>query len=131
MTGSPMAGMFAAGRGIRSIGWCEEYLIMTETNLNVSESLQNIIGWEKQRVLLLAVLMPILTGENDAAHQLWFCNRPLAKKGAWVTYRVHCDISTERQLEQQAGACQRGAGTGLPWFYVLFLELAFSRMPMN
>ena len=81
MTGSPMAGMFAAGRGIRSIGWCEEYLIMTETNLNVSESLQTIIGWEKQKVLLLAVLMPILTGENDAAHQLWFCNRPLAKKG--------------------------------------------------
>ena len=57
MTGSPMAGMFAAGRGIRSIGWCEEDLIMTETHLNVSESLQNIIGWGKRRVLLLAVLM--------------------------------------------------------------------------
>ena len=49
MTGSPMAGMFAAGRGIRSIGWCEEFLIMTETNLNVSESLQNIIGWGKAK----------------------------------------------------------------------------------
>ena len=57
MTGSPMAGMIAAGRGIRSIGWCEEYLITTETNLNVSESLQNIIGWGKRRVLLLAVLI--------------------------------------------------------------------------
>ncbi len=50
-----------------------------------------LLARESDKILLLAVLMPIFTGKNDAVDQLRCGDRPLAKNGVWGTCCVHRD----------------------------------------